>query len=321
MCIVMFACLIWRSRRRRRKIKDSAVELRLRRNLITEELTRGVAAKVGERMWVRATARWKASAKQAARRRRGPRLSVISRQALSTLDRELRRHSTSSLQLPTPSSSELDDSQLTSTFDSESVPGQLLPTSRASMSSRLTPQSPPAYIHQNLSVGEFSLETPEIDASTNSEHVSFAAAHIATDDKAVLARLEQLATAPPLPDDAIESHPGQSSSAPALFEDGTDDYTNTSESGFSSFTSLLPPPPPVRKDLTLDYASTPFDDVYQAGPSAPPFEDHVASVGLVPSAPVMEFDDEESQCASSPPMDDSELEDQTIKLTLPGYQP
>lgn len=309
----MFACLIWRRRRRRRN-EEQGIELQPRQTRNAEEQTREAAALLSERMWVRASARWKASAKQAARRRRGPRISAISRKALSTLDRELNRHSSSSLIPPRPSTPTEDiESPNGDTHATE--PDIVSPSSRLSSSSRL---SPPAYVRRPSAASSHTSDS-EISLADellpNPDYISSAAAHVATDDKAVLARLEELASAPPSTEQLAELQAEESSSAPVLYEDSVEDLTMPLE--YSS--SNLLPPPPSTKGSSLDYSS-PFDDEFAPEPSAPPFEANPSAppMELVPSAPSFDGEEETEVIATAPPLDD---EEGTSRLTLPGYQP
>lgn len=128
------------------------------------------------------------------------------------------------------------------------------------------------------------------------------AAHVATDDKALLARLNGMASHPPR--DSANYH--QESSAPVWEDEDVVDSDASSSlgdpSGSSSSQVFPPPSVPVSSKGKMaaeyyDYSYSLFDDDIESlepelGPSAPPFEavpplpsDDSA---VVPSAPVLD---------------------------------
>jgi len=129
------------------------------------------------------------------------------------------------------------------------------------------------------------------------------AAHVATDDKALLARLAELASAPPA-DDASESVETSEAeiSVPAWQDEEIEDFTHATslapklDASSSSPSSFFPPPPSKERLAAaerLEY-SFGFDGLDSAEPepepSAPPFEEGSAppldnDVFPMPSAP------------------------------------
>jgi hypothetical protein len=124
-------------------------------------------------------------------------------------------------------------------------------------------------------------------------------AHVATDDKSLLARLADLASSPP-PEDCADSTGISNTtqvSAPA-WHDG--DLESNQPNGIStnastcSLSPMFPPPPSKERLAAAEFYNYPFafDEMDSAilnlEPSAPPFEEDSSltlEVNLVPSAP------------------------------------
>ncbi|PBK76923.1 hypothetical protein ARMSODRAFT_948778 [Armillaria solidipes] len=177
-----------------------------------------------------------------------------------------------------------------------------------------------------------------LSSNEDSEELGYSssahAAHVATDDKALLQRLNQFASSPPQ-DDNILGH-NQESSAPVWQDERLDAFTDV-----HSFTGDGPPPmpsgslfpaPPVllsskgkaaSEYYGYDYAT--FEDIQslepELGPSAPPFEAVTSGPPLelhelVPSAPPPEIDvDGAEDMAAEPHEDEASLYEHQV---VPG---
>lgn len=130
--------------------------------------------------------------------------------------------------------------------------------------------------------------------------MSLRAAHVATDDKALLAHLAMLASAPP--EDESDANPGTALqiSAPEWEDEPLEDIAphlmNSSTS--NAFSPMFPPPPSKERLAAAEFYDYPytFEDMaisdLEAGPSAPPFEEASSpQQDLVPSAPPLFEDD------------------------------
>lgn len=176
-----------------------------------------------QRLWARATARWKANVRQSARRRR-------KRNATSAKDVDTRSlvdtpaHSTS-VSLRTSASHSSFSHSITSTTSSGRR-DSYDPSSSARRETPSSPSRPPAYLSEPLNTTAAPQETslsaalaspsrplyskagflvgsaPDDAPSAGEDALPpadpFNAGHIATDDKAALARMASLASAPPL---------------------------------------------------------------------------------------------------------------------------
>ncbi|KAJ8508770.1 hypothetical protein ONZ45_g8990 [Pleurotus djamor] len=336
-------------------------------------------AKVKQKLWARATARWKANARYTARQRRGKR-SVISRSAVAanstlSLPPSINEASQSSPSLPPsrassprPSTSHEshDSHRLAHSSTSRDMQEAQDPTTLPDVSiSPPTPTqaSPPAYqqpLPRNQRIPEDDMSLSDSlsrkvlrQHSVSSRHPSFTesstdeapigdslladdsisytpsinSAHVATDDKSLLARLGEMASEPPV------DHSGSSSlqvSAPVWQDDfaefphdGVPQETGASpqssaNSEFSAERNLsagfpLPPPPISHKGKLAElsyyeHSSYSYDDLVDAHglePSAPPFSEAIG-----PSAPPL--DEEQVQVSlgvpSAPPLVDESSE-------------
>jgi hypothetical protein len=342
-CVFMAVFIIWR-RKKRRRLDE---ELRMRRtrgdnesehqDLVVKE------ARAKQKIWAKASARWKANIRSSARRRRNRRL-VDGAQTPSNRSSSVSLHDITSLMTPrsTPTSSprpstvSAPDARNSISLDTSVVPDTCHATSALPP---IDPElsSPPAYIHSRSSTTpnpeklHNSHETYRIDNDppesfshiTHEDHPqytvsigddpmpyddSYHAGHVATDDKTVLARRAHMASAPPIATDET----GSSTlviSAPVWHDEeleAIDDTQHHDQSGASSLPlghHIFPAPPSKDKMAASDFYDYPYsfeEDVDslepEAGPSAPPFEEHNADVSpledsnMVPSAPPLPED-------------------------------
>lgn len=315
-CFFILSCLFWRNRKKSSDVEAKAKQTSCER-LTLEERRQIEQAKALKRFWARATARWKSNARQSLRQRTGRRL--ITRPSQTTY------HSTSDVD-----SRCRFNSRPSSRFSSISNHNQPLreeyPQSITTPRSLSRPASPPAYHYERqippivissasrsatpvsgFVVPDLTLSgrpsqssmcpsTTSPQLSPESEFLS-QTAHVATDDKALLSRLAELASAPP--DDAgpVSAVSPSQVSAPAWSEE-FEAFTPTSapigmdtELPLSSF-----PSPPSKARLAaaerFEYTFA-YDDIENAEPepepSAPPFEEEPERVLdaslLLPSAP------------------------------------
>ncbi len=310
-CFFILSCLFWRNRK-----KSPDVEAKARRpgreRLTPEERRRIEEAKALEKFWVRATARWKANARQSFRQRMGRRLinraSRINHSSTSGVDSRSQLAGSSSrpssgFSVTSSRNQPLGEEHPQSTETTRSLPPpayhlehQVPPIVISSSSRPMTPVSESITPHLSLSARPSQLLIcPSPQLSPDRELLS-QTAHVATDDKALLAQLAELASAPPEVEDFGSA---MSHSAPAWNDDlefeslsppsapiGTDD---------ESLPSLFPPPPSKARLAAaerLEYAFA-YDDLEYAEPepepSAPPFEERSAPLFdeslLLPSAP------------------------------------
>lgn len=318
--------------------------------------------KAKQKIWAKATARWRSNARFSARQRRGRRLSArlsTSNQSSASLD-----NSRTCLAEPPPSpqpgvSPRSSTSSLGDNHPSEDTP--IPPSSSSSREDVSAPHesqariSPPAYHHHGqiptlmLSPGDASSTELTPSTATGKERsiqhahtpaypalcdpsqslipMSLHAAHVATDDKAMLARLAELASAPP----DEESGPDPQTSVPEWNDDDVEDVAShllTPSPTQFPFSPMFPPPPSKERlaaaEQLYDYSYA-FEEVapldLEAGPSAPPFEEGSSppQERLIPSAPPL-FDDNQHPDVglSAPPLDPSS---QSEGESEPGFTP
>ena len=366
-CFLIIGLVFWR-KSRHRKHQQGDVEMkarRRRRDIPADEDREGMVQKdIKQKIWARATARWKANVRYTARQRRGKRIVPTSRVTPKTsfVSLEQSQFRTSSATSPplshrTSIESLYSNSPAAAAITSDPAPGQnedqIQPSLASTSSHRLSCTSPPAY-HQRLtrpqdpsptevlsddpipsSPSPFHAQRPSSSSGGSSgldpspyaslELSPIHAAHVATDDKSLLARLAELASSPPpsqepVPADAQPSTPQVS--APVWqdeeFEDFPCDPGGSSSSRSPSPVLLFPPPPSKGKMAApafYDYSYS-FEDIIlksEAGPSAPPFDDPPSApptdnIDLTPSAPpLMETDYYMEFHAAAPLHDDSLL--------------
>ena len=309
-CFFILSCLFWRNRKKSPDVEAKA-RRRGRERLTPEERKRIEEAKALEKFWVRATARWKANARQSFRQRTGRRLinraSQINHFSTSGVDSRSQLAGSSSrpssgfsvassrnqpFQEEHPQTTETTRSLLPPAYHLEH---QVPPIIISSSSPSVTPVSSGITPHLSLSARPSQLSMyPSPQLSPDRELLS-QTAHVATDDKALLARLAEFASAPPEVEDFV---PTMSHSAPAWDDDlEFEDLSPLSApiGDAESLPSLFPPPPSKARLAAaerLEYAFA-YDDLENAEPepepSAPPFEERSAPVLdetlLLPSAP------------------------------------
>ena len=153
-----------------------------------------------------------------------------------------------------------------------------------------------------------SSESPEASPDMDLHHSPVHVAHVATDDKSLLAHLAELASSPPLSVDCVEtSSSALVVSAPVWQDEEIEDFpcdlgrSSSISMPMSPFPAPLFPPPPSKEKMAApafyDYPYS-FEDItleLEAEPSAPPFEDPPSApptnnTDLTPSAPLMDTD-------------------------------
>ncbi|KAF5332512.1 hypothetical protein D9611_005110 [Ephemerocybe angulata] len=357
-----WACLFWRKTVRRRYRADVEMKGKSRRRnreLSAEEAKELIAEKESrtkQKVWARATARWRENARYTARQRRGKRASVRSRATRSSTSLDNHREGLASgrsspirsVSSAAPSRSvsrrgSTTSFQHDSVMDTSPSPQEdAVPTISVCPPPVPPHSSPPAYQQKDLKSDRSSealyandepTSTSLLIRSRRPSHSSFLAtsesesgdissipaAHVATDDKAVLARLAELASAPPSDGLSAEELAGEvpQVSAPEWRDEEMEEFI-AQEGGAEAADSSTPPtaasaspfpPPPSKGSLHApnfyDYPYA-FEEMEivgmepELGPSAPPFEEtQSGSLGveegdmcLVPSAPPMLDDDD-----------------------------
>ncbi|KAL4246969.1 hypothetical protein ABKN59_008494 [Abortiporus biennis] len=343
-CFFMVGCIIWRKKRRAMLQED--LERRMRKKKLddledSEEVIEMKRVRSQQRIWARATARWKANVRLSARRRRSHRPTSSMRDTVSIRDSQstfdlstISNSSTAHIRDPSSGpavesdvASEQQCEQLTQ-YEAES------PALEHDRSSNNAEGSislhPPAYLGESShttvencegesseAVGAHVVCPPPAEEDTIPYAAPVDGAHVATDDKTLLARMAALASAPPVSSNSDVLTPGTSSDSsnpvvPAL-DDLEDDFDihdgagpESTELGYSesqpsshstvpSYTReqsspLIFPTPPTKGALAAplfyEYPTSFEEDVTSMEPieepSAPPFESvpHAA-----PSAP------------------------------------
>ena len=372
-CFFIVGCLFWRKTYKKYVYYDveARAKRRRRRHEPTEdellEIEVEKEIKVKQKVWARATARWRANARYSARQRRGKRLSTrysqAQHQSSLSLDAPRGRTAGSISQFSSRQSSRR--SSLGSLHDQprheEPEPSSSQEQSNMSQPTQIVaPTSPPAYQHRgppfiftpddssshgssghttpshpgrsrrpsHCSVSAPSIIPPHPHDTELLPPVQINAAHVATDDKALLARLAELASAPPAEDGTETAGPSEPEvSAPVWQDEEIDDFSHAPQTSMDSkpdtASSSLPvhlslpslfPPPPSKERLAaaerLEYSFR-FDDLETAEPecepSAPPFEEG--------STPPMDGDCEVPM-ASAPPLLDDEHDQHGIDSGL-----
>ncbi|RDB28452.1 hypothetical protein Hypma_015923 [Hypsizygus marmoreus] len=386
-CFLIIGCLFWRKSKRRKRRQDTDIEMRARRRRRNQtqddDSTRGLAeatqkeVRVKQKIWARATARWKANARYSARQRRGKRIASTTRMTspqnssisldqppdaqrspqIAALSPPLSRRSSMESLYADPS---LGDPAHTPSSPHED--GRSQHTAPPIPSSHPPPPprtSPPAY-HQRVPVPQIVISSTGSDGdqltssplSPPTRRSSFSsrcpsdptdtatdpelppqplhAAHVATDDKALLARMADLASAPP--EDATNSSSYTNTtvfevSAPVWEDEELEDFSDhhpydpesnipaSDQSTSTSSTAPLFPPPPSKGKMAAAFYDYPyaFEDITgepEPGPSAPPFEEEESSslpeMVLTASAPPLSEADAvyyTESYASAPPND------------------
>jgi len=326
-CFLIIVCLFWRKGLLNKKKMSQDVEAKrrtpndLENNTSEEHNIEVEKAKALQKIWARASARWKANARYSLRQRRGKRFFTKShhQSTTSTVDdsrshlaaRTSRQPSVESLPLPNP-------------------PLEEGPANQERQGPPSRPSSPPAYHtdHQippitTSSPGSISAPShlsrrplqPSFYSSNAHPHLPdldlFPSAHVATDDKTLLARLADFASAPPNETDTVANMPLTQVSAPDDLEFEHSSPTST-QLDHPPSVSLFPPPPSKERLAAaerLEYAFA-YDNLEntepEPEPSAPPFEESSAMPPLhqsmlFPSAPPIIDDDEDRVLYPSAP--------------------
>ncbi|KIK99486.1 hypothetical protein PAXRUDRAFT_132007 [Paxillus rubicundulus Ve08.2h10] len=339
-CIFMVGCIIWRKRKKSNKDIERKIGKKLRPDDASEVGVSEKEATEKMRIWARATARWKANARHSARRRRKRYIaSKLSRPPSPVLS-DSREMPADDLSAISPqgcfSRVEVDvpmsETTLPSNTDEPVIADQSPVLPKPTTSPRTS--SPPAYRsqvmqrHPHHSTSDSNsrrsrdssllFEQANCPSIVDDEPIPYVlprGGHVATDDKAHLARIRELASSPPEMASSPPEMLGVESattvrevSAPAWHDLPEDDF----ESGvvpapafpFRDF-GLPPsfPPLPFKGCIPSGYFDTSFfgygaDDGIpvlgrDVGPSAPPFDAHpsappISDLDLAPSAPSLE---------------------------------
>ncbi|KAF9654112.1 hypothetical protein BDM02DRAFT_54614 [Thelephora ganbajun] len=346
--IIVF--LLWRRKRKGELRKDVEKKL-VKRKGPPQSVDSEKEHRTKSKLWARATTRWRENVRQSARRRRNARLSSTSLQAPNSSVFSLPRTISSTLSSPRSRSSSLPPSRPSSptptvltahpslfspattdheprNVNTESPSPPPLPPAyrgRSHLSLDVSPVKDPAQLSPGGSLYDSHLShvdsihsdspppSPLVREATSS---SFHAAHVATDDKAVLRRMEVLSSQPP-------TEPGSSDvcgSAPVLYEDDVQslEYEDAPELAPSSVGFPLPPTvlsSSKGKAAALEYYD--YDDLGvepDLRPSAPPFE---AETPFLPSAPPQ---GEAQPLPSAPPeiADGDDNPTDVVDVGLPG---
>ncbi|KAF5368329.1 hypothetical protein D9758_002153 [Tetrapyrgos nigripes] len=349
-CIFIISCILWR--RSLRRMKD--IERRaLKKKSQSEEEFEVMAEKQlksKRKLWARATAAWKANARYTARQRRGRRRIVLNSDAASIRSQPSRDVAQDSSSISRSMSQHPSTESLTSQCSVVFIP----PEDATPQNHATTSNSPPAYLHHSPLSSHTSDQSTARGSSSKSQEdyprpysrnglsdqqpnddpelprPSYAppshAAHVATDDKAVLEQMNRLASEPPSEDGSLDSSRLENGgSAPVWYDEQYEDFGSPEASQQPPSCSaiapnppyypLLPPPPPtastekgkMREYYDFEYSSSFHHDILtvdpEPGPSAPPFES-VGDSGLAPSAPPLgedEYIDDSGLSPSAPP--------------------
>ncbi|KAF8560139.1 hypothetical protein OG21DRAFT_31300 [Imleria badia] len=332
-CIFMIGCVIWRRRKKRTRDVERKFGHRPDARVDSQDTSREKDARGKIRMWAKATARWKSNIHQSARRRRkghvplnrppSPTLSLSSQLSVVAPPTPSRRDSIAS---------EEPDSSSPQVAGNVSEPPVVLhdpprsaspPTYGASLVPRFSCTPFPSSAIPNSSSTRspaipYSAQRSNRPSSMDDEPLPYilpSDGHVATDDKAYLAHIQELASTPPLIIDTPSASTMEPVSAPEWHEveDNLEDLDiDLSEAPTPFHMFGLPPSfpqPPSKADVPLHFGyldDRPLrygegDDTLVsppvpaspgpslgAFPSAPLIDDP----GLEPSAPSLEGEDE-----------------------------
>ena len=381
-CFFIIGCVFWRKSIIKQRKKDIEAEFKKRhpkrqskpaedaKNMVEKE------SKAKLKILARATARWKANIRHAARQRKGKRV-VTTRSSLPYQP----SHSSNNSRILSVSLHSRTSSRRSSVV---SLPDELsqpfIDEPPSSMSLPLDPistptispvaTSPPAYHHdgQALPVIYSNIShATSLDRQASSFRVnsstsnSFHTAHVATDDKTLLARLVDLASRPP-EETSIDALDACDTlvSAPAWhdeLEDIPSELIISNDHPPTCLASSLFPPPPSKEhmatgdlyDYSFSFEGTaalepepsappfhsdpgPLIDDHQIIPSAPPLLDDIEFQVDVPSAPQLDVGEETPagqdhdrmpSVPSSSDLSSASRKDIEVRndITLPGYRP
>lgn len=332
----MIMCVWWRRKRTKRE--------REKEKKAREDLEAGVDSddefdelklvRTRQRIWAKATARWKANVRLSARRRWKRQAGAKDSTSRSLTERLHGLPSTISL----PCAAEAPDPAFHAAEPSASSP----PAEHSNVRATSAFPEPPAYLSQS-SDSQGGSEFPDVgDTIPTSPRVPgvILSAHVATDEKGMLARMASMASAPPagtfssfhpptmyasVPDDTefeelppelqVEEASGGPQNCQTLsptmshLHVRVPTYSRDASPGPSS----LPSPPAKPRFAAPDFYEYPpsFEEDYlgldpEANPSAPPFEEEALPL---PSAPPLELEDPSGDAAgahpSAPPLEDA----------------
>ncbi|KAG1784218.1 hypothetical protein EV702DRAFT_1058101 [Suillus placidus] len=294
-CIFIIGCIVWRKRRKKisnRERKKNDLELKARHKVNLEDLSedgeRENEARGKNRLWARASARWKANIRHSARRRRRRHgfSSTKSRpQSPILLDpREASTHPSSPV-----SSRRHSIASVSEDIDYHAAPieNSLAPTRPPSTSpdpsSSCSVSSPPAYMFpalhprpeiegrpqeaSHVPSGDptshpgsllFGHEFPPADHDAIPYHSS-CAGHVAIDDKTHLARMAESASAPPVIHDNSGGSPSSIHESAPEWHDDFEDHPSQVVTAASSENSPFEvgdsgfPKPPSKSVLSPRY--------------------------------------------------------------------
>lgn len=331
----MVGCIIWRRRRKKQSKKeiqmnDLELKAKHKRNIedASEDGEREKEARGKLRLWAKASGRWKSSIRYSARRRKNLR-RVASTGRLSrpqspilpeTCEVSITSSSSSSSRRHSVISSS-EDSHAAAIHSPENSPTVTQPLPTLTSSSSPIVSSPPAYMFpepppvnedytQEANPGGVMSESlllgrhdfPLAPADDDIPYQSGYAAHIAVDDKAHLARMAGLASAPPENQESTSGSLPVHESAPEWQDEEFQFHPGTpTTSPFDVGTSGLPAPPSkgllspryfdahsYLEDITaLDHMTLPSMPPYEEGPNALPFQEVLHA-----SAPPLSADDQ-----------------------------
>lgn len=335
-CMVMIGIMFWRRRKKQRAYEsDEELKLQKRRgsDVSEQQALKEQAARVKKKFWALSTARWKAGVRVSARRRMNMRLATAAQTTATKTSSPAMAETISISRSTSPHPTNSNRTSLALDRSSTPIPecipsaGPSLPpayiqrtalSSQAKISGHSTSIDFPQHAPPPLTNDEYNThpDYPEsipsgddpipYDNSPVSHHLSHAA-HVATDDKTLLARMADLASAPQ--DGHVEST-SLPVSAPVWQDEELEEFphpvplptssSSTPEASSSSCISDgLPSPPPSHNkspdfyDYPQSYdvasegpeaepSAPPFVDEHLDGPSAPPVD---TDVDLAPSAP------------------------------------
>lgn len=349
-CFFIVGCLFWRGSVKKRH-RSNDVEAKARKlpgeNDTRELVEKEIKAK--QKVWARATARWRAKAHHSARQRRGKRLGSrlsYGHQSNLSIDRSRSRLGDSSSVRSQETSRRSSVVSVHDEMPVEELIGASTPTSQRQSVESLppppaSPSSPPAYQHRGQSTTpHLSPNNPASERQSSDlisgpsrrrshsltptasesmdyvrnaelpESISLHAAHVATDDKTLLARLADLASSPPPDASGTVGTAGVHVSAPAWDDEDINDLgpdfmltaDQPSDLSDCSPAPIFPPPPSKELLAAAERYTYPFslDDMdtmeVEAEPSAPPFQEdtpsHLSDSLMLPSAPPLLDTDE-----------------------------
>lgn len=345
-CVFIIGCIVWRKRRKKlsnREKKKNDLELKARHKANLEDPSedgeRENEARGKNRLWARASARWKANIRHSARRRRNRRHVFSSgRQSRPQSPILLDPHEASTHASSPVSSRRHSIASVSENVDFHAHPVENSPTPTRPPSTSPDPSSsrsvssPPAYMFPALhrypnieGCPQEASHAPSGNPTSRRGSLLFGhdyppaedddihyqpsyAGHVAIDDKAHLARMAELASAPPVIQDNPRGSPSPiHESAPEWhddFEDHPSQPVTVAPSDNSPFEVgvLGFPIPPSKSVLSPGYfdGHSYLDDItaldpillpsmppYEARPNAIPFDET-----LTASAPPISEDDQ-----------------------------